>query len=165
MSVVLLEGNEVHTSGELPQIGDRAKDFELTATDMSTKTLADYKGNRLIIITFLSVDTSTCSAELHRFNKSAVAFKNTKVLCISRDLPFTQKRFCGAEGIDHVEMLSDFKSGAFAKAYGIEMIDGPLKGLPSRNIIIVNKEGEIQYTQQVPEVSHEPDYYDALTEL
>ncbi|SFT41617.1 thiol peroxidase (atypical 2-Cys peroxiredoxin) [Lishizhenia tianjinensis] len=165
MSVVLLSGNKVHTSGDLPKIGDQAKDFELTATDMSTKTLADFKGHQLIILTFLSVDTSTCSAELREFNKSATAFKNTKVLCVSRDLPFTQDRFCGAEGIDNVVMLSDFKSGAFAKSYGIEMIDGPLQGLPSRNVIIIDEEGKIQYTQQVPEVSHEPDYADVLDVL
>ncbi|MDX1447118.1 thiol peroxidase [Lishizhenia sp.] len=162
---VLLEGNEVQTSGELPKVGEMAKDFQLTATDMSTKTLADFKGYQLIVITFLSVDTSTCSSELREFNKRATALENTKVLCVSRDLPFTQQRFCGAEGIDNVVMLSDFKNGSFAKNYGLEMVDGPLQGLPSRNIIIINKEGKIQYTQQVPEVSHEPDYEEALNAL
>lgn len=165
MAEITLKGNTIHTSGELPNVGDNAKDFSLTATDMSTKSLEDFKGSKLILNIFPSVDTGTCAASVRNFNKQASELENTKVLCISRDLPFAQGRFCGAEGIDNVVMLSDFKTGEFGKTYGLEVLDGPLSGLHSRCIVVLDENGKVTHTEQVTETVDEPNYEAALKAL
>ncbi|MDG1849840.1 MAG: thiol peroxidase [Flavobacteriales bacterium] len=165
MTKITLKGNTINTSGSLPSIGSSAKDFELIAGDLSTKTLRDFKGQNLVLNIFPSIDTGTCAASVRNFNKAAAELNNTVVLCISRDLPFAQKRFCGAEGIEKVVMLSDFKTGQFGKNYGLDLIDGPLAGLNSRSVVIINADGKVIYTEQVAETTEEPNYEAALKSL
>ncbi|MBX2959308.1 MAG: thiol peroxidase [Flavobacteriales bacterium] len=165
MTKIALKGNEINTSGSLPVIGSKAKEFNLIAADLSTKSLADFSGKKLVLNIFPSIDTGTCAASVRNFNKEAANLSNTIVLCISRDLPFAQKRFCGAEGIENVVMLSDFNTGAFGKDYGLEMVDGALKGLHSRCVIIVDENGTIKYTEQVEDIVNEPNYAKALASL
>lgn len=162
MAHITIGGNPVITTGELPKVGSTAPDFELVATDLSTKTMNDFSGSHLVLNIFPSVDTGVCSASVRAFNKAASNLANTKVLCISRDLPFRQESFCAAEGIDNVIMLSDFKDAAFGKAYGLLMTNGLFGGLLSRCVIILNKNGEVIYTEQVPEIGQEPNYDTAL---
>jgi thiol peroxidase len=154
-------GKIIHTVGRLPPVGTTAKDFTLTAVDFTEKTLSAYKGKYIIMNIFPSVNTGVCSKSVRTFNQDAANLKNTTVLCISKDLPFAQKQFCGAEGIDHVIMLSDFRDD-FGHEYGVQIADGPMKGLMSRAVIVINPEGKIVYEQQVPEIGHEPDYAAAL---
>ena len=165
MATITLGGNPIHTNGELPQTGSKATEFQLVKTDLSTTTLADYAGSKLVLNIFPSVDTGTCAASVRHFNQSASALRNTKVLCISRDLPFAQKRFCGAEGLENVENLSDFKSGSFGKDYGLEMTDGALAGLHSRVVLVIDENGIVVYAEQVPEIADEPNYDAALAAL
>jgi thiol peroxidase len=165
MATVTLKGNKIQTIGNLPKIGSVLKDFKLKGTDLSVKTLNDYKGKNLILNIFPSVDTGTCAASVRQFNKTAADIENTTVLCISRDLPFAQARFCGAEGIENVVMLSDFNTGQFGKDNGLEIVDGPLEGLHSRCIIITDDSGKVIYTEQVAEIVDEPDYEKALDAL
>ena len=165
MATITLKGNKISTVGELPKIGDSAKDFELVGLDLSVKSLNDFKGENLVLNIFPSIDTGTCAASVRNFNKTAADLKDTSVLCISRDLPFAQNRFCGAEGIENVVMLSDFKTGQFGKDYGLEIENGPLAGLNSRCIVIINKEGQVIYTEQVAETTEEPNYETALASL
>ncbi len=165
MATITLGGNPIHTNGELPKTGSKAPEFQLVKTDLSTTTLADYAGSKLVLNIFPSVDTGTCAASVRHFNQSASALENTKVLCISRDLPFAQKRFCGAEGLENVENLSDFKSGSFGKDYGLEMTDGALAGLHSRVVLVIDENGVVVYSEQVPEIADEPNYDAALAAL
>lgn len=165
MTKITLKGNAINTIGNLPAVGSKAKDFNLTAADLSNKTLADYTGKKLVLNIFPSIDTGTCATSVRNFNKEAANLSNTIVLCISRDLPFAQKRFCGAEGIENVVMLSDFNTGAFGKDYGLELIDGALKGLHSRCVIVIDENGTIIYTEQVAEIVDEPNYEKALASL
>ena len=165
MATITLKGNEINTSGVLPIVGSLASNFTLVGTDLSVKTLNDFKGKNLILNIFPSIDTGTCAASVRNFNKTAADLENTTVLCISRDLPFAQKRFCGAEGIDNVVMLSDFNTGQFGKDYGLEVTTGPLSGLNSRCIVVLNPEGEVLYTEQVAETTEEPNYELALAAL
>ena len=165
MAKITLKGNAINTSSTLPEVGSQAKDFTLSATDLSTKTLNDFKGKNLVLNIFPSVDTGTCATSVRTFNKSAAALENTTVLCISRDLPFAQARFCGAEGIENVVMLSDFNTGQFGKDFGLDIIDGPLAGLHSRSIVVINSEGKISYTEQVSETVDEPNYDLAIASL
>jgi len=165
MATITLKGNTIHTIGNLPEVGSKAKDFTLVNESMERVSLDKYSGNRLVMNIFPSLDTGTCAASVRYFNKLAGGLENTKVLCISRDLPFAQKRFCGAEGLDNVITLSDYETGAFGKDYGLEITDGPLKGLLSRVVIIIDRNGIITYTQQVAEISDEPDYGDVIKNL
>lgn len=165
MATITLGGNPIHTSGELPKNGTKAPDFQLVKTDLSTASLADFVGSRLVLNIFPSIDTGTCAASVRKFNEKASALNNTKVLCISRDLPFAQKRFCGAEGLENVINLSDFNSGSFGKNYGLEITDGPLAGLHSRVVIVVDENGAIIHTEQVAEIADEPNYDAALAVL
>lgn len=165
MAQITLHGNPVNTVGELPKTGEKAKDFTLVKGDLSRISLNDYKGKKLVLNIFPSLDTSTCAASVRYFNQAAASLKDTTVLCISRDLPFAQERFCGAEGIENVVTLSDFVSGEFGKNYGLEMADGPLAGLHSRVVIILDEKGTVIYTQQVPEIVDEPDYEKVLNAL
>ena len=165
MASITLGGNPIHTSGELPKVGSQAPDFKLVKNDLSIATLADFKGSKLVLNIFPSIDTGTCATSVRSFNAKASALENTKVLCISRDLPFAQKRFCGAEGLENVINLSDFKSGSFGKDYGLEITDGVLAGLHSRVVIVVDENGTVTYTQQVPEIADEPNYDAAIAAL
>ncbi len=165
MATVTLKGNEFQTVGNLPEVGSKIKDFSLVAGDLSKKTLADFSGSKIIFNIFPSIDTGTCAASVRSFNKTASELDNTKVLCISRDLPFAQGRFCGAEGIENVIMLSDFNSGAFGNTNGLTFSNGPLEGLNSRSIIVTDESGTILYTEQVAETVEEPNYDKALNAL
>lgn len=165
MASITLGGTPVNTSGELPKKGSKAPDFKLTATDMSTKTLNDFKGHKLVLNIFPSVDTGVCAQSIRSYNQEAAEMENTKVLCISRDLPFAQQRFCGAEGIENVVMLSDFKDGSFGKEYGLDFVDGAFDALHSRCVVVINEEGVIEYTEQVQEIGDEPNYKASLYAL
>ncbi len=165
MASITLGGNPIHTNGNLPQKGSKAADFSLIKTDLSTVTLADFSGKKLVLNIFPSIDTGTCAQSVRTFNESASKLENTTVLCISRDLPFAQKRFCGAEGLENVVNLSDFKSGEFGKNYGLEMIDGPLAGLHSRVVIVLDVNGTVLHAEQVGEIADEPNYEAALAVL
>lgn len=165
MAAITLGGNPINTNGSLPQVGSKATDFQLVKTDLSTVTLADFAGSKLVLNIFPSIDTGTCAASVRTFNAKASALENTKVLCISRDLPFAQKRFCGAEGLENVINLSDFKEGSFGKNYGLEMIDGALSGLHSRVVIVLDENGVVKHAEQVAEIADEPNYEAALASL
>jgi len=165
MATVTLKGNEIHTLGNLPENGSKAPDFTLIKNDLGTASLADYKGQRVVLNIFPSIDTGTCAQSVRQFNQEAAELENTKVLCISKDLPFAQARFCGAEGIDKVETLSDFRDGSFGKAYNVEFTDGPLQGLLSRAVVVIDENGTVKYAEQVPEIVDEPNYKAALEAL
>ncbi|CAF3563806.1 unnamed protein product [Rotaria socialis] len=165
MAAITLGGNPINTNGSLPQVGSKATDFQLVKTDLSTATLADFAGSKLVLNIFPSIDTGTCATSVRTFNAKASALENTKVLCISRDLPFAQKRFCGAEGLENVINLSDFKEGSFGKNYGLEMIDGALSGLHSRVVIVLDENGVVKHAEQVAEIADEPNYEAALASL
>jgi len=162
MAAITLQGNTIHTNGNLLNNGDKAPDFKLTANDLSTKTLADFSGKKIILNIFPSIDTGTCAASVRNFNKEAANLTDTVVLCVSRDLPFAQARFCGAEGIKNALTLSDFATGSFGKDYGLEIIDGPLAHLHSRAIIVLDENGMVRYSEQVSEIADEPNYENAL---
>lgn len=165
MATITLKGNAIQTSGDLPAKGTKAPDFELVKTDLSKATLKDFEGTRLILNIFPSLDTGTCAASVRRFNKEASELNNTKVLCISRDLPFAQARFCGAEGLNNVITLSDFATQQFGKDYNLEITSGPLAHLLSRCVVVLDENHQVIYTQQVPEIVDEPDYQAALAAL
>ena len=165
MASITLGGNPAETIGSLPSINSTAANFTLTATDMSSKSLTDYDGYRKILNIFPSVDTGICAASARKFNEEASGLENTKVLCISKDLPFAQKRFCAAEGLEDVEMLSDYKDGRFGKDYGLEITKSAFTGLHSRVVLVLNENNEILYSEQVPEIGQEPDYASALKAL
>ena len=165
MATVTLKGNKIQTIGALPAIGSVAPDFTLVKNDLSSASLADYKGQKVVLNIFPSIDTGTCAQSVRQFNQEAAELNNTKVLCISKDLPFAQARFCGAEGIDQVETLSDFRDGNFGKAYNVSFTNGPLEGLHSRAVVVVDENGMITYAEQVPEIVDEPNYKAALEAL
>jgi len=165
MASITLKGNPIQTVGNLPQVGSKAPNFELVTTDLSKRTLSDFSGSILILNIFPSIDTGTCAMSVRTFNKKAASLDNTKVLCISRDLPFAQARFCGAEGIENVIMLSDFANGSFGKDYGVQVTNGPLESLHSRAIVVIDSEGSVVYTQQVEEIVDEPNYEKALAAI
>ena len=165
MATITLKGDPIKTIGNLPKVGDKALNFTLTAEDLSHKSLADFANQKLVLNIFPSLDTGTCAASVREFNKKAGSLENTKVLCISRDLPFAQARFCGAEGIENVVMLSDFATGKFGKDYQLEITDGPLANLHSRVIVVIDENGNIAYTEQVPEIVDEPNYEAALQSI
>ncbi len=165
MATITFKGNEIHTNGQLPEVGSKAIDFTLTKNDLSAAKLSDFAGKRVILNIFPSIDTGICAASVRHFNQDASQLENTEVLCISRDLPFAQTRFCGAEGIDKVATVSDFKDGSFGKNYGLEMTDGPLQGLHARAVVVLNENQEVIYTELVPEIAQEPNYEAAIAVL
>jgi len=165
MATITFKGNEVHTAGSLPAVGSKAPDFRLTAGDLSTKSLNDYKGRKVILNIFPSIDTGTCAASVRAFNEKAAGLDNTVVLCISKDLPFAQGRFCAAEGISNVETLSEYKDSSFSDAYQLKITDGPLEGLLSRAVVVIDEDGTVTYTEQVSEIANEPDYEKAIAAL
>lgn len=165
MAQVSFKGNAVHTSGDLPKVGDTAPDFTLTAADLSQKSLKDFAGKKVILNIFPSIDTGTCAMSVRQFNEKASGLENTVVLCISKDLPFAQSRFCAAEGLENVITLSDFKNDNFNNAYHVKFTDGPLEGLLSRSVVVVDENGNVKYTEQVAETTEEPNYDAALAAL
>jgi thiol peroxidase len=165
MATITLGGNPIHTSGELPKVGSKIADFKLVKSDLSVASLKDFAGKKLVLNIFPSIDTDTCAMSVRKFNESASKHENTEVLCISRDLPFAQKRFCGAEGLENVVNLSDFNQGDFGKTNGLDIVEGPLAGLHSRVIIVVDENGTITHTEQVSEIKDEPNYEAALAVL
>ena len=165
MATITFKGTQVHTTGTLPAVGSAAPDFKLTAGNLSDKTLADYKGQKVVLNIFPSIDTGTCAASVRAFNQKAAGLENTVVLCISKDLPFAQGRFCAAEGIDRVETLSEYKDSNFSDAYQLKLADGPLAGLLSRAVVVIDQSGNVVYTQQVAEITEEPDYDAALAAI
>ncbi|WP_340677023.1 thiol peroxidase [Paraglaciecola sp.] len=164
MATVTLKGNAFQTAGNLPSVGQKAPDFKLVKTDLSEISLKDFAGSRLILNIFPSVDTGVCATSVRTFNKKASELKNTKILCVSADLPFAAARFCGAEGIDNVTTGSSFRSD-FGKAYGVDFVSGPLAGLLSRSVVVIDEQGVVLYTEQVAETTEEPNYEGAAAVL
>ena len=162
MATITLLGNPIQTIGNLPAVGSKAPSFKLTANDLSIKSLEDFAGKKVILNIFPSLDTGTCAASVRKFNQEVASLENTVVLCISRDLPFAQARFCGAEGIENAITLSNYATGNFGKDYGLMIVDPPLLNLNSRAIVIIDESGDVTYTEQVAEVSEEPNYEKAL---
>jgi thiol peroxidase len=152
----------VNTSGFLPDVGSIAPEFVLTGNDLKDVTLSYFIGKNVILNIFPSIDTSTCATSVREFNKRAASLVNTVVLCIARDLPFAMRRFCGAEGIQNVITLSDFRSEGFWKAYGVMMTDGLMRGTFARAVVVVDTAGKVQYTELVPVLGQEPNYDAAL---
>ncbi len=165
MAKITLKGNTINTIGNLTAKGEKAPNFELVKNDLTKVKLSDYAGKKVVLNIFPSLDTGTCAASVRNFNKEASNLENTKVLCISRDLPFAQARFCGAEGIDNVDALSDFATGKFGVDYQLEIADGPLANLHSRAVIVLDENGVVKYTEQVPEIVDEPNYDMAIAAL
>jgi len=164
MTTVTLKGNQLETAGELPKVGSTAPAFTLVKHDLSEVSLQDFKGKKLVLNIFPSIDTGTCAMSVRTFNQKAAELDNTAVLCISMDLPFALGRFCGAEGIDKVSTASGFRS-PFGEDYGLTFTTGPLKGLYSRSVIVIDESGKVLYTEQVKETTNEPNYEAALAAL
>lgn len=162
MTRITLQGDQIETIGQLPAINSQAPEFTLTRQDLSDSSLSDFSGQTVVLNIFVSLDTSICAASVRRFNAEASDLDNTVVLCISADLPFAHQRFCEAEGLERVIPLSVFRSPDFGKNYGVTITTGPLAGLLSRSIIIIDEDGKIIYTEQVPEIAQDPDFDTAL---
>ncbi|WP_375238791.1 thiol peroxidase [Aurantibacter sp.] len=165
MAKITFKGSEINSIGNLPDLNTKAPNFKLTAADLSTKTLEDFNGQNVLLNIFPSVDTGTCAASVRQFNTEASELENTKVLCVSKDLPFAQARFCAAEGLENVINLSDFKTNNFGNDYGTTLTDSPLEGLHSRAVVVIDKNGTVIYTEHVAEVTEEPNYKAALEAL
>lgn len=162
METVYFKGNPCHTYGSVPRPGEAAKDFELTGKDLNEVKLSDFKGKKVVLNVFPSLDTPVCAASVRRFNVEAAKADNTVVVCVSMDLPFAEQRFCTAEGIENCVVTSAFRSPEFAKDYGLMIVDGPLKGLLARAVIIIGEDGKVAFTDLVSEITHEPDYEAAV---
>jgi thioredoxin-dependent peroxiredoxin len=162
MAQVTIKGTVFNTCGNLPAIGITAPEFTLTKTDLSDISLSSFKGKKIVLNIFPSIDTPTCAMSVRRFNAELDKMQNTIVLCISADLPFAQKRFCGAEGLKNVIPLSTFRHPEFGDAYGVRMADSALEGLMSRAIVVINESGKVVYTEQVADIGNEPDYGKAI---
>jgi thiol peroxidase len=162
MANITLKGNPIETSGELPKIGSKLPDFTLIKQDLSRVSLKDFPGKKVLNI-FPSIDTPVCATSARKFNEAA-SKRGLTVLCVSEDLPFALKRFCAAENLDKVTALSAFRS-SFGKDYGVEIKTGPLAGLTSRAIVVVDDDNTVVHTEQVPEIGQEPNYDAALSKL
>jgi len=165
MAKLKLKGNPINTNAALPRLGSKAKDFLLTANDLHDVSLKDYQGKRILLSVYPSIDTGVCAMSVRKFNAEAAKVKNAVVLGVSRDLPFALGRFCGAEGIEKVFTLSELRNREFGKAYGLEIIDGPMAGLLARAVFVISEEGKIVYRELVDDITHEPDYKAALRAL
>jgi thiol peroxidase len=165
MANITFKNQPVSTVGELPKVGDTAPDFTLVGKDLSEVKLSDYKGKYAVLNIFPSLDTSVCAASVRKFNKEAATLGHSVVLAISADLPFASGRFCTAEGIENVITLSTFRDQQFENNYGLLMTNGPLKGLLARAVVVVNPEGKVVYTELVPEIAQEPDYFSAINSI
>ncbi len=164
MAEITLKGNSIKSVGNLPEVGATMPDFSLVDGELNEKSLKDYAGKRKIYNIFPSIDTGICAASARKFNEEAAGLENTIVINVSKDLPFALSRFCAAEGLDHVESLSDFRS-SFGDDLGVTLADSPMKGLLSRAVIVTDENDKVIYTEQVPEIVHEPDYEKALNAL
>jgi thiol peroxidase len=165
MAKITLKGNDCNTSGDLPAVGSDAPAFTLVAGDLSEKTLADYAGKQVVLNIVPSLDTGTCATSAKTFNGKATEAGDTVIVNVSKDLPFAQGRFCEAESLENISNLSAFRCGEFGDAYGASIVDGPLKGLLCRAVVIIGADGKVKYTQLVPEIVDEPDYDAALGAL
>ena len=165
MSAVTFQGNSVAVSGQFPQAGQAAPDFTLTGADLNDIRLADFKGQKLLLNIFPSVDTGVCATSVRTFNEKAAALSNTKVLCVSMDLPFAFGRFCAAEGIENVEVASAFRHTEFLNAYGVALSDGALRGLSARAVVCIDEQGNVVYSERVAELTEEPAYDAAIAAL
>ncbi len=166
MSKITLGGKPTNTNGELPKVASAAPDFILTnAADMGEVSLKNYAGKNVVMNIFPSVDTGVCAASVRKFNAEASKLNNTVVLCISKDLPFAMKRFCGAEGLNNVITLSDYRNKGFSKSYGVEITDGAFEALAARAVVIVGADGKVKHTELVPEIGQEPNYEAAIKAL
>lgn len=164
MAHVTLRGNPVTTTGELPTLGSKVPAFTLTKADLSEMTSADLVGKRTILNIFPSIDTPTCAASTRRFNELASALDNTAIICVSADLPFAQRRFCGVEGLTNVQTGSSFRSD-FGKTFGVTLADGVMKGVLARAVIVLDEQGTVTYTELVGEIADEPNYEAAINAL
>ncbi len=165
MAKITLKGSPVTTSGDLPKVGAPAPAFSLVKTDLSTVTNQDFAGKMVVLNIFPSIDTGTCATSVRTFNKNAAAYPNAVVLCVSKDLPFAHKRFCGAEGIDKVHAVSAFRGPDFGRDYGVTIMDGPLAGLLARAVVVIDQKGEVVHTELVSEIANEPSYVKAAAAL
>ena len=166
MAKITLGGNETNTIGSLPEVGSTAPDFTLVSKDMEEKTLASYHGQKVILNIYPSIDTGVCARSTKKFNQEASKLENTRIVCVSKDLPFALKRYCDAEGIDNLDNLTNFRDGGdFGKNYGVEIIDGAFKGLNARAVVVIDETGKVKYTELVPEVGQEPNYDKALAAI
>ncbi len=169
MASITLQGNKLETAGTLPAIGSAAPDFKLLNGELAEVSLKDYQGKKLVLNIFPSIDTGVCATSVRRFNQEAAKLPGVQVLCISADLPFALGRFCAAEGIKNVATLSafldPFRSPSFGQDYGVRMVSGPLQGLLSRAVVVIDAGGRVVHTEQVPELTQEPDYDAALAAL
>lgn len=165
MAKITLKGNPVNTSGNLPSNGSKAPEFTLVKTDLSSLSLSELKGKKVLLNIFPSIGTSVCSTSVRKFNQMAAGMNNTVVLAISKDLPFAHRDFCSTEGITNVTSLSGFRDTAFGKAYGVDTLDGPFQGLYARSVVVIDEAGKVIYTQLVPDTTQEPDYDAAINAL
>ena len=165
MAKITLKGNPVTTVGDLPKVGTAAPGFALVKQDLSIAALKDFAGKRVVLNIFPSIDTPTCAVSVRKFNQEAGKLADTVVLCISKDLPFAQKRFCGAEGLEKVMTLSDFRGTSFGKDYGVTIADGALNGLFARAVVVIDKTGKVAHTELVGEIANEPNYQKALAAI
>lgn len=165
MAQINLNGNPINTIGDLPAVGTKAPAFNLVKSDLSPVSLDELQGKRVVLNIFPSLDTGVCAASVRQFNQLAADLENTAVVCISKDLPFAHGRFCSTEGLSNVITASDFRDDSFGKNYGLTIEDGPLAGLHSRAVVVLNEDGEVVYTEQVPDIVQEPDYEAALKSL
>lgn len=165
MAQITLKGNPWKTIGELPKVGTNAPDFKLTKVDLTNVNKADFKGKKVVLNIFPSIDTPVCATSVKKFNEKASQLPNTVILCVSKDLPFALKRFCGAEGLEKVIPVSTFRDEQFGKAYGVTIVDGPLAGLCCRAVVILDAAGKVAYTELVPEIAQEPNYNAVLKAL
>lgn len=164
MADITFKDSPVTTIGELPAVGSKAPSFDLVGSDLSPVTLADFAGKKIVLNIFPSLDTGVCAQSVRTFNEKAAGLDGTVVLNVSMDLPFAQARFCGAEGIENAIVASGFRS-SFGSDYGVTFTSGPLEGLFSRSVVVIDGDGTVAYTQQVAETTHEPDYDAALAAL
>ena len=163
MSTITFKGGLVHTSGSLPEVGAQLPDFTVTKNDLSELSLRDLHDRKIIINMFPSLDTATCAKSVRRFNEEGDHIHNLSILCVSADLPFAQSRFCATENLHNVITASVFRNPAFGEKMGVTITDGPLKGLLSRAIVVADEKGKIIYTEQVHELTNEPNYEHVLS--
>ena len=161
MAKITLKGNPINTNGDLPAVGSTAPAFTLTGVDLADVGLDSLAGKTVVLNVFPSIDTPVCAASVRRFNVELAKLSGVSVLCASADLPFAHKRFCGAEGLERVQSVSDLRDKGFGERYGVKIVDGPLAGLLARAVVVI-KNGKVAYSQLVPEIAQEPDYAAAL---
>lgn len=165
METVFFKGSPCKTCGNLPSVGSEAPDFKITGIQLNEISLKDFPGQRVVLNIFPSLDTEVCAASVRRFNKDAAGIPDVKVLCVSMDLPFAMARFCTINGLENVVPASAFRHPEFGKEYGVTLVDGPLAGLLTRAVVVIDKDGKVAYRQLVDEITHEPDYEAALSVL